>query len=138
KFAAGAALMEHDEGPDWIRARDEYFGPLLDDDPRRWESQIQPYLDRIEIYELKRGSRPTVLRRQASPRNEPERLLRLAASYRDSGDVARAEHTLAALLTLLGDDEKHATVAHAAGEMLTELRAQRSEHAAHDEFLRDS
>src|SRR5690606_12987819 len=99
---------------------------------------VQEYLDQIQTFELKSGTRPRLLRLRSQPRSEPERLLKLATAARDDGDLARAERTLVALVTLLDGREEYAAVERAAEELLAELRTERTGDAAHDSFLNES
>lgn len=51
RFEAGVALLQSPAGPDWLRARDEYFQPLVDNDAKTWQPRVDEYLTQIEDYE---------------------------------------------------------------------------------------
>jgi len=123
RFDAGVALMRHEAGTDWLRARDDYFEPLVTADPAAWEEKAAPYLAEIERYEARRElKRPGLLRKKPSAASEPERVLLLARHYYDLGDYPRAERTLVALKALVRDDPRQDDVRHAVDALLEELR----------------
>ncbi|MEX1096523.1 MAG: serine/threonine-protein kinase [Planctomycetales bacterium] len=126
-YERGTALLQQPAGPEWLRARDEYFLPLLAEDRERWGERVEPHLREIELYELKSGFRPRGLGRRTEPRNDAERFLRLAQHYREAGDHARAESTLAALEALLAGDDRHANLLALTRQLLADLREQRRE-----------
>src|SRR4029077_3826289 len=104
----GVALLEQDPGPEWMRARREFFDPLLEQDPETWGERISPLLKKIDLCELSRpvrGSRPA---KSGGVKSESERQLQLALHYRQIGDLPRAERMLAALNLLLVGDERQA------------------------------
>lgn len=140
QFEAGVALMREEEGSDWLKARDDYFLPLVSLNRDEWEPRVAPYLDQIERYELKRSLRNPSLRRAGkltSATSEPERILNLARSYFESGDVARAERTLLALKRLVESDPKFETVCRLADSLLGELNSGISP-ADRDSFRKES
>lgn len=110
KYAAGMALLEQPEGADWIRARDEFFAPLLQEDPRKWGEKLAEPMRQIGRYELERRTESRRLGRTPAPESEPERLLTLAKAYHASGDLVRAERTLTALTALLEGDADRAAL----------------------------
>ncbi|MGE3315214.1 MAG: serine/threonine protein kinase [Planctomycetaceae bacterium] len=126
RFARGEELMESQEGSDWLRARDEYFVPLVEADPEAWQEKIDPHLDKIEMYELKKAFYAGSKRkgRRSVPPNETLRWLNLARSYYESGDIARAERTLRTLGTLVSGDEQFGHIETLADELIGELNQQ--------------
>jgi serine/threonine-protein kinase len=137
-FKKGAALMSQPQGPDWITARDEFFDPLIQSDPDRWEKQVEPYLQRIVRYEfihsLKNQTRKR-LRRVSAPKGEVERILNLALYYRDVGDVFRAQQMLSALGTLIENDPKHQELYQVSKKMLEDLRSEQVTNPQRDSIL---
>lgn len=139
KFEAGVALMEKPEGDDWIEARNEYFEPLLEADADKWGPKVQPYLDRIELYEFKQDLLPRRgLRKRRRPASEPQRLLKVAASHYQNGEYDRAEQILTALTTLTAGDEKHNEVHKLATSLLSDIRTQRNELREESSLLTDN
>jgi serine/threonine-protein kinase len=137
-FALGVAVLEKPPGPEWLRAKKEYFEPLLARDSAAWKDKVAPYLQQIELYELTRPSRGARRSRGTGASSEAQRILQLAQHYREIGDGARAERTLVALVALLSGDEEHAKVRDLAGRLLEELRAQRAETVSWHEVLQQS
>lgn len=134
-FERGVALMQQPEGPAWLEA-EEYFQPLLRQDPERWQDEVQPYLDQIELYALKNRLKPSgVLSRRTVPEGEAERLLLLAREYEKMGDRVRAERLLTALEPLLAGDPAYDKQHQLAQQLLESLQTQRAEKAQTDEFL---
>src|SRR5262249_2964886 len=54
KFQAGMALLQQPEGPDWMRAKTDYFEPLLASDPKKWRDRLEEPMQQIENYAAKR------------------------------------------------------------------------------------
>lgn len=130
RFAAGMALLEGPESPDWLRARDQYFQPLLEQDPDTWREKITPYLGQIEIYELKRSLKISRLREKRNTEedsvSEPYRWLALAQRELQNGDEIEAEKILLQVQTLLKGDPQQANLYDLCSRLLTELQQQRS------------
>ncbi len=139
-FDLGAALMKHDEGVDWLTARDEHFQPLLDADPKHWSKKIAPHMERIHIYELKTSLAPRkrIRSKKAKKSSESERFLKLALHYREVGDMAQAESTLVALETLLEDRPQDKALLELTGQLLDDLRKEIGKPADRYRFLKDS
>jgi serine/threonine-protein kinase len=134
QYEAGVALLEQPEGPEWLRARDQYFQPLVQADPDAWQEKVQPHLDRIALYDWKSSvTRKRPRKNDSTFRSEPQRLLQLAQHAYDAGDWARAERMLAALVALLKDDPEQQTLHAAAVELLDGVRKQRN--TALEEYL---
>ncbi|MDA0831646.1 MAG: serine/threonine-protein kinase [Planctomycetota bacterium] len=126
QFDAGVELMKHEPGTDWVRAKSEFFQPLLAADPETWQERVAPYLEQIELYELKSTFTRKTIRKAGVARNEIERWLKLAKNYQEFGDDTRSEAILTSLLVLL-DDEQNAVQKKLVEELLIELSNQRSE-----------
>ena len=136
-FEQGAALLDQSPGPEWLRARREFFEPLLREDPDRWRDRLQPLLEKIELYELKRSARGAH-GLTADPKSEPERLLQLAAHYRQIGDLARAERMLASLESILADDPHREHLRELTTQLRAETRKQMTAGEDRDQLLRDA
>jgi serine/threonine-protein kinase len=139
RFEAGVALMQEEESSDWLKARDEYFLPLIEANAEEWQPRVDDYLARIEKYELRksfRGGAAKRLSKRAAPASEPERFLGLARSYYEAGDVGRAERTLAALSQMLQGDPKFDNVRQLADELLNEIHTRPP--AESDQFLKET
>ncbi|MGQ0634265.1 MAG: serine/threonine-protein kinase [Planctomycetaceae bacterium] len=137
-FAAGVALLEQPAGPEWLRAKKEYFGPLVARDSAAWKDKVAPYLQQIELYELTRPSRGARRGKGGNADSEPERFLQLAQHYREIGDVARAERILVALQAFLSASDEHAKVRDLASRLLDELRTQQPEANSRHELLQQA
>jgi serine/threonine-protein kinase len=138
RFELGVALMQEEPNLEWLRARSEYFAPLVAADPETWADQVAPYLKRIELYDLTRGGRSARRGKGAVAESEPLRLLQRAQRYRDEGDSARAERTLRALRALLTGNEGEARTYEFAGQLLEELQQERGDTRIRDQFLADA
>jgi serine/threonine-protein kinase len=124
-FDSGVAILAQSPGPEWLRARSEYFEPLLKADPDRWREPLAPLLEKIKLYEMMRPPRSKRgLTRTDEPKSEPERLLQLALHYRQIGDAARAEQMLAALDAILADDPSRTHLHELTAQLLAETRQQ--------------
>ncbi len=120
-FDKGAALLENEPGPEWSRARRDYFDKLLEIDPDTWRPRVDPLLKKIELYELSRPGRSARASKAEPARSEAERLLQLALHYKQIGETARAERMLWALHDLLAGDEEEARLYELTGQLLDEL-----------------
>ncbi|MBT4865937.1 MAG: serine/threonine protein kinase [Planctomycetaceae bacterium] len=122
KFSAGEKLMQHPAGADWMTARDEFFLPLVADDPLAWEAKVAVHLEQIQQYELELRLSPGKLKKKREPaRNDAERFLRLAQHYREIGDVGRSRNILTSLTELLDEQGEHQLYRDQAQKMLAEL-----------------
>lgn len=137
-FEAGAALMEQDAGTEWLRARREYFDPLVKADPATWQDRVAPFLKQIEFYELTRPARGGKLAAKKTVASEPERLLQLAVEYERLGDLVRAERILTGLTALLGDDAEQQKMREHAEQLLNQITKQRGENGARNSFVEQS
>jgi serine/threonine-protein kinase len=123
-FERGKALLAHEPGNDWLRAKNEYLLPLLEIDSENWGDRVKPLLQQVELYELTRPARGGRLAKTEPAKSEGERLLQLAAHYRQIGDLPRAEKTLTALKAVLAGDENQTNVYEMTGRLLDEVRGQ--------------
>lgn len=134
-FATGAELMERPRGAAWESARSTVFEPLLAMNSEEWGPKVQPYLDRIAAYDAERELRGTDYRRPPRERSEVERLLLLGLDERDSGRLAAAERTFAAIDVILEeapDQERWRDINH---QFLADVRDQREQaDAAGEEY----
>lgn len=122
RFAHGESIMQEPEGPDWDIARDRYFQPLLERDAETWGPRVQPHLDRIRLYELKKKLLGKGISREPLPRSEPEAVLRQILELRQFGKNEAALTKLTALATLIQDQtdfEQYAGVLESLKEELT-------------------
>lgn len=129
RFKQGEALLAQPAGVPWIRARDEFFLPLLQADTARWKDQVAPYLAQIETYEqladLKRDLRKNRVRQgeaESVTGNEPRRLLLTALAQQDAGEVWRAMQTVKAVKALLAGDPEQVKLYDLCDRMLSELQ----------------
>jgi serine/threonine protein kinase len=120
-FDQGTALLENEPGPEWLRARRDYFDKLLEIDPDTWRERVDPLLKKIELYELSRPGRSARPSKAEPPKSEAERLLQLALHYKQIGETARAERILWALHDLLAGDEDETRLYELTGQLLDEL-----------------
>jgi serine/threonine-protein kinase len=137
-FERGVALMKEEPSLEWLRARNEYFTPLVNADPQTWTEKAAPYLKRIELYEATRGGRGAKRGKGVSADSEPLRVLQMAQRYRESGDSGRAERTLLALRALLTSDEGEVKTYEFVGQLLEELQRERGDTSGRDRFLAES
>jgi serine/threonine-protein kinase len=122
-FAEGAALMEGPRGSDWVRARNEYFRPLLSRDRETWEPRIAPYLPQIELAETELELLRLIRREDDADAavSEPKRLLASVAADLEREDFASAAARLASLRTLLGDNPDYALERQIVDNLLSKL-----------------
>ncbi len=109
-FAKGEQIMQAPENPEWLAAREKHFVPLLEQDPEKWEPLVQPYMDRINVYEMKRKYLGRNGLREAPARSEPELQLRKILELRDQGLTIQAAEQLQALETLLQEQPEYASL----------------------------
>ncbi len=135
RFERATALLAHEPGTDWIRAKNEYLLPLLDNDPDTWDERVKPLLRQIELYELTRPARGGRTAKSEAAKSEGERLLQLAAHYRQIGDLSRAERTLAALQAILAGDDGQVKLYEMTRNLLEEVRGQISQTDGRDGLI---
>jgi hypothetical protein len=135
-FAAGVAIMEQPESDDWLMARDKYFQSLIETDTDEWAKKVEPYMQRIRIYELKKRFLPKRIAGKAiRPKSEAERILVRGLSLRELGDLARAETTLEALLNLTANQEDSKNIHELAQQILKEIRSERTGESGSNQWL---
>lgn len=135
-FEKGVALMSRPEGIAWEVARRDHFQPLLALDEARWRSEVEPYLERIHIYELKKELLGKDAASDLLPSSEPEAILRQAMQLKRLGEIATAREKLSALATLLDDGRDQQRLKQLTLQMLDDLPA--DEEAVRLEFVRQS
>jgi len=121
-FAQGQLLMSAEPGPNWERAKREMFDPLLEQDAKRWGLLLEPYLDRIRLYEVRKsllGRRGTWTTRDAE--TDGERLLQKAVQLRGLGQDAEAKQVLLGLSRLTAGDPDAEDLHALASDLLSEL-----------------
>ena len=121
-FEQGRALMAKEPGPDWDRAKREVFEPLMEQNAKQWGPQVEPYLDQIRLYELRKsllGRRGTWTTRDAE--SDGERLLQKAVQLRSLGQDAEAKQVLLGLSRLTEGDPDAADLHALAKDLLSEL-----------------
>ena len=137
-YARGVALLESDSPSDWRTARDDYFVPLVESDPKIWAEKVRPQLETIDARELRTSLAPKRIGRDAVPESEPERLLLTAQKYREAGQYQQAEQTLAAVLDMLAGETQYDSIKQVAFELLTELRSEETYRADRKKFVSES
>lgn len=129
RFRRGEALLAQPASDEWLRARDQYFLPLLKLDSAKWKDQVTPYLKQIDAYvqvtELKRDLRKNRARKgeaNAGIGNEPRRLLLMALAQQEAGDTLRAVQTINAVKSVLAGDPSQAKLYDLCERLLNEMR----------------
>jgi serine/threonine-protein kinase len=139
RFETGVALLENDPLANWQTVRDDYFVPLIEQNPAEWDAKLEPYLEWIRLEEQKESfsgkRRGRGSRRRPDPSTEIERILRRAQHDQDDGDVTEAERTLVALESLLAGDPQHATERKLVEGYLSDLRARHGDQSADRKFV---
>jgi len=126
-FDQGVALMQKDEGSSWLEAEDKYFGRLLKLDRDKWQPRVDQYVRESEAFKARQTASPTTPEPKSNgPKSpaltEPDRLLSLAVSQRNRGELLQATNTLSALITLIQDDERYVTTYQRAAELLVQIQ----------------
>ena len=112
----------------WSQAREEYFEPLLEEDPDQWSELIEPMMTKILLADLKKDFRINKLTQiMTSGTSETHRILRMAGKYYQFGDRGRAARLLEGLRDMLADDEDHERLRNAITELLVDVRTQVAE-----------
>ena len=118
----GQLLMAAAPGPGWERAKREVFEPLVEKDAKRWGPEVEQYLDKIRLYELRKsllGRRGTWTTRDAE--TDGEKLLQRAVQLRGLGQNTEAKQVLAGLVRLTEGDPDAADLHALATDLLKEL-----------------
>lgn len=121
-LAQGQLWMAADPGPGWERAKREVFDPLVEKDAKRWAPEVEKYLDKIRLYELRKsllGRRGTWTTRDAE--TDGERLLQKAVQLRSLGQTTEAKQVLTGLVRLTEGDTDAADLHALANDLLQEL-----------------
>ncbi len=121
-LAKGQEMMAAEPGPGWERAKREIFEPLIEKDAKRWGPELEPYLDKVRLYEMRKsllGRRGTWSTRNAV--TDGERLLQKAVQLRSLGQTAEARQVLQGLSRLTEDDQDAADLHTLAEDLLSEL-----------------
>lgn len=121
-LAQGQLWMAAEPGPGWERAKREVFDPLVEKDAKRWAPEVEKYLDKIRLYELRKsllGRRGTWTTRDAE--TDGERLLQKAVQLRSLGQTAEAKQVLTGLVRLTEGDTDAADLHALANDLLQEL-----------------
>lgn len=136
-FARGEALMQSDD-PDWRRARDDFFMPLMTRDPATWKGRVQPWLDQIAVLELDERLSSPRRRRLKNADEEPlvEAQLRLARTLWDRGDLLAVQAWLDAIQLLWADDPTAKTALAVAARWQEELKTREAASPDASEFIR--
>ncbi len=136
RFARGVKLMEQAPGREWLQARNEYFLPLIDEDPERWKPQVADYLDEIALYEAE--SRVTSRRRSGAKTqaSEPERWLGQVRNRWDAGDLPGAYRLLTEVRPLLEADEQSEPLRKLADRWSDLLQSQLAEASDVEAYLK--
>ena len=128
-FTQGRQILQQPESPEWYTARDKFLLPLLESDPEQWETEVQPLLERIKVYEIRSRAGMTAKRRsRTGPQNEAQRFMLLAQHYLETGNMAQAEIILSALVDILNqnsddsDNSRQDEMRDLARQMLNELQ----------------
>ena len=122
RFEQGQQLMAMEPGTSWERAKHEIFEPLMEQDAKRWGPEVEPYLDKIRLYEIRKsllGRRGTWTTRDAE--TDGERLLQKAVQLRGLGEDAEARRVLLGLTRLTAGDPQEADLHALAADLLKEL-----------------
>jgi len=136
-FAKGEALMTQ-PNPDWQRARDDYFTPLMERDAATWQVRVQPWLDQIAVNELDERLSSPRRRRLKNIGEEPliEAQLRQARSLWERGDLLEAQTRLNAIQLLWADDFTAKTALAVAARWQEELQTTATSSPDASEFIR--
>lgn len=124
-FAQGEKLMESAPGPGWERAKRECFEPLVEQDAKIWGPKVEPFLDRIRLYELRKsllGRRGAWADRGAL--TDGERLLQSAVELRNLSREDEALTILQGLKQMTAGDPKSADMHILVADLLSEMEAQ--------------
>lgn len=124
-FAQGTALMQEEPGSGWERARREIFEPLIEQDPDTWQTQAEPHLNRIRMYELRKtllGRRGVWLKKTA--KSDGERLLQRAVQLHEFGQEDETRKILTHLVMLTQGEAESLELHQLAADLLSEMDEQ--------------
>jgi serine/threonine-protein kinase len=121
RFDQGIELMANGPGNGWLRARDEFFEPLVAEDKDTWEPKVQEYLSQIEQYansrEFARSRKPL-----KPPRDEPTRLLSQVVQLAEDGDLDAARNKVRDVIALLEGEEQYEYLISIAKDLQQEMQ----------------
>ncbi|QDT35513.1 serine/threonine protein kinase [Thalassoglobus polymorphus] len=120
-FQRGEDLMDRPAGLAWEAAKKDYFLPLIEADRERWEPEVTPYLDQIEIYELRKTLFGKATKQQPAPKSEAEAIILQAMELRRQGRLAEARSKLMAFYELLGSSEEDQNLSALLIQMISEI-----------------
>lgn len=101
------AVLSQPAGPAWMRARDEYLQPLLDEGvSSEYDAEIHALIDRADQYEFTRSLRADS-RSSASAVSEIQRLIRKTFDLYNDGDAATARDQLRLILDVARSDDRN-------------------------------
>ena len=134
RFDEGVELLSAKPGNGWLRARDDYFQPLLDQDADAWSEKIAPHMERIQRYatarEFAKGRKPL-----QAPGDEPTRLLSRAVQQAENGNMELARNTVTSVIEIMDGEEQYSYLTEIAKELLQELQPAANKEMAVD-FVR--
>ncbi len=126
KFERGVALFEKGKLY-WPQARDEYFQPLLQEDPETWAERVDGMLMDIEVRELEKDfNLKNVSSKRLQKMSDAHRFLHLARSYYKMGDTITAEKILLNLSAILDGQKEYQALHKAIRGILSELKTANS------------
>lgn len=138
RFELGKTLFSSGE-INWNEAREKYFLPLLEEDEEVWSNRVVPYLEEIEIYDIKKAfgieKKAIHFRQKKLTISEPRRLLKRAKGYFELGDLAQADATLTALLNILKNDPEKKVLSKAVEEIQYAIQNQNDVNEKRAEWL---
>ncbi len=120
-FQRGEDLMDRPAGLAWEAAKKDYFLPLIEADRERWEPEVTPYLEQIEIYELRKTLFGKATKQQPAPKSEAEAIILQAMELRRQGRLAEARSKLMAFYELLGSSEEDQNLSALLIQMISEI-----------------
>jgi serine/threonine-protein kinase len=121
RFNEGVELLSAKPGNGWLRARDDYFQPLLDQNADEWSEKIAPHMKKIQRYatarEFAKGRKPL-----QAPGDEPTRLLSRAVQAAENGNLELARKTVTSVIEIMDGEEQYSYLTEIAKELLQELQ----------------
>lgn len=133
----GRKLMLEPEGERWLTAKRDYFEPLIELNPAKWQEELQPEMRKIRLYEIKRdlGLSQQKKKKNILPPSEPERFLLMAYEYIELGDFEKARETLSALESMLEGSDEHQEIYALTQQILLDLTADRKHNFEREQFI---
>jgi serine/threonine protein kinase len=101
------AVLNQPAGPAWLRARDEYLQPLVNEGvSSEYDVEIRALIDKADQYEFTRSLRADS-RSSASAESEIQRLIRKTFDLYNDGDAATARDQLRLILDVARSDDRN-------------------------------